>query len=434
LAAWANTAALPFEAYKSANSRLGAATTVRLLYDDERLYVRYECSEPNIDNLKLKSVGRDGNVYYLDEVELFLNPECSSRKMMHFMAAPVKDAMYDERKGYIDDPLDPRYSAVDIAWNADWTYTYTIDKENKRWFLDMAVPFKSIGAGAPASGTVWTVNFARARRAGDFEELSCWIAEDFGNPEVFGELIFGDKGEKPTGGTTPGPQSNKTVKQSDQSVVAADSAGNEIVKNGGFEKVGDDKKPVSWAINSWPELGYQPIMNCCSVTTEKAHGGQSSLKIDFQNIKPDATWKSSQIVFGQVIDAETVKRLKGKDVVLSAWLYYEYRDEDSKGGEVPGPYIIVRASDKDEKLIPNSKSPQLRLNHAECSKYWIDSAQGIGKWIRVEQRGQIPDAAEHLDIHCGLVAWDKYSKEANATSVYIDDIRLEVVESQKKSV
>jgi len=120
--------------------------------------------------------------------------------------------MYDERKGYIDDPLDPRYSSVDIAWNPEWTYTYKINQEKKTWILDMAVPFNSLGLGTPKPGAVWTANFARARRAGGGEhtgeELSCWIAEDFGNPAIFGELVFGDKTVKSAGGTTQGGSSN----------------------------------------------------------------------------------------------------------------------------------------------------------------------------------------------------------------------------------
>jgi hypothetical protein len=192
--AWAGVNGHIFEMYHAANSTVeqDKQTVARLLYDAERLYVRFECNEPRISNMQLKSVGKDGNVYYQDEVELFLNPECSSRKYMHFMAAPVRDSSYDERKGYIDDPVDPRYAVADISWNADWTYAYSIDKDKKMWVLEMSVPFKSLGSSPPKSGDVWTGNLARCRRADGGEDLSCWVAEEFGNPEVFGELVFAD--------------------------------------------------------------------------------------------------------------------------------------------------------------------------------------------------------------------------------------------------
>jgi hypothetical protein len=193
-AEWQACAPVAFERYQAKGSAIpdDATTAVRVLYDHDNLYVAFECREPNTEGLKLKSVGRDGNVYSLDEVELFLNPEQSDRKFLHFMAAPVKDALYDERKGYIEDPLDPRYNLQDISWTVDWTYSYKIDKEKNLWVVEMAVPFKSLGQPTPRPGAVWTGNFARCRRADGGEELSCWVAEEFGNPEVFGEIHFAE--------------------------------------------------------------------------------------------------------------------------------------------------------------------------------------------------------------------------------------------------
>lgn len=102
---WQNVPAVLFEPYKAGSSSLNknTSTSVRLLYDDKNLFIHYECKENQLEDMKLKALSRDGNVWGLDEVELFLNPECSTRKFMHFMAAPVKTAMYDERKGYIEE-------------------------------------------------------------------------------------------------------------------------------------------------------------------------------------------------------------------------------------------------------------------------------------------------------------------------------------------
>src|SRR5690606_35935651 len=46
-----------------------AATTVRVVYDHENLYVAFECHEPRQDQMKLQAVGRDGNVWALDHIE-----------------------------------------------------------------------------------------------------------------------------------------------------------------------------------------------------------------------------------------------------------------------------------------------------------------------------------------------------------------------------
>ena len=82
---------------------------------------------------------------------------------------------------------------ADISWNAQWTYAHKIDKEAKLGLVEMAIPFKSLGLATPRPGAVWTANFARARRADGGGELSCWVAEEFGNPAVFGEMVFGDE-------------------------------------------------------------------------------------------------------------------------------------------------------------------------------------------------------------------------------------------------
>lgn len=193
---WNGVPAHAFEPYKAAGSKVkdAALTTARLMYDDENLYVAYECAEPSIEKMKLKSVGRDGNVYGNDEVELFLNTdENSDRKVMQFMAAPIEDAFYDARKGFIEDALNPNYNRWEItSWNVAWRYAFHIDKANKKWTLEIAMPFKGLGVAPPAPGTVWTGNFARCRRV-DGEDLSSWIPAGFGNPELFGEIVFGTR-------------------------------------------------------------------------------------------------------------------------------------------------------------------------------------------------------------------------------------------------
>jgi len=49
----------------------GTETAARLLYDNENLYVRFECHEPAPDKLSVKPVVRDGNVWGEDEVNYF---------------------------------------------------------------------------------------------------------------------------------------------------------------------------------------------------------------------------------------------------------------------------------------------------------------------------------------------------------------------------
>jgi hypothetical protein len=409
--AWQDVPAVEFEPYRTTSSRMSADTRTfaRVLYDDENLHARYECGEPNPENMRLTPVPRDGNVWRQDEVEIFLNPEGSGRKFMHFMAAPVRDAMYDERKGYIEDQLDPRLAEADITWSPGWTCAHSIDRENKRWTLEMTIPFRSLGVKTPAPGAVWTGNLARCRRAGGGEELSCWIPDGFGNPEIFGEIVF------------TGPDGETT----DAAAPQAPSGETSLLKNGGFETDGDGGKPAGWSVGAYPEEDLA-LTGRCRVSREKAHGGKNSLKIDLQNLKTDASSKASQIVFRQQIDPGTVRQLRGRKVRLSAWLNYDFIDEDTGAPNFPGPFFRLRAWGKSGAAATGDKPlPAVFLSHDTFSKYGVIDGRCAGQWIPVSQDGWVPEDAERMDIQCGIVAWDERLKKANLTKVYIDDICLE---------
>lgn len=168
-------------------------TAVQAIYDDEALHVRFVCREPSIAMMKLDPVPRDGNVYSLDGVDVFLFPGRSSRRFMQFSAAPVEGALFDARKGYIEDTADPRYDQKDVEWNAGWTTTFALDRDKQRWTLVMTIPFASLGVKPPAAGDTWTGNFTRVRRAEGGTQLFSWIPDAFSDPKFFGEWLFADE-------------------------------------------------------------------------------------------------------------------------------------------------------------------------------------------------------------------------------------------------
>jgi len=168
-------------------------TTVRMMYDDENLYVAYKCDEPEIEGLAVKETGRDGAVWNLDCVELLLDPERSRRRFYHFIAAPSKNAFYDDRTGF------KRMNDQERSWNPDWSYGFKIDRANKRWVVEISVPFKSLGVSAPESGQSWFGNFGRERYAQKASggirrrRLYLWSQGEsgaFGDPSAFGEIRF----------------------------------------------------------------------------------------------------------------------------------------------------------------------------------------------------------------------------------------------------
>ena len=411
---WKGTGARSFGAYQSEGSKLrdAATTAVRVMYDGDSLYVAYECAEPKIDKLRLKSVGRDGDVYHCDEVELFLNTdEHSDRKVMQFMASPIEDAFYDARKGFITDPLHPDFDSWETStWDPEWHYAGHVDKAGGKWSLEMAIPFKSIGAPPPGPGTVWTGNFARCRRVHDDEELSSWIGETFGaSPEYFGKLLFLKSGKRlPT------------------TTAAGRKPGKNHIRNGGFEQV-EGGRPVAWGISSYPKADAADVLRHAAVTADKAHSGQRSLKLDFTDLDADKVMKANarELLFVHNVDQAAMLGLRGRSALLSMWVCYENLPAVPAGGYFPGPWVDI-AVGVDKKTVGIGEFVLGRALFAPLG--YVTDAQVLGQWVRIEKRVKVPAKAEWLRVRGGLVAWNPNDpkRTVNRTCLHVDDVRLEV--------
>ena len=423
-AEWDRAQEHTLQRYKAAGSKLasGATTTVRVAFDDRCLYVAYACTEPNIEQLKLTSVGRDGNVYGNDEIELFLNTDpASDRKVMQFMASPVKDASYDARKGYIDDPLHPEYDQWEkTSWNPDWRCAFVIDRKSKRWSLEIAMPFAGLGAPSPESGETWTCNFARMRRAGSME-LSSWIPDTFGsNPELFGELVFGAVTEADPASAEDAP----SVPGSEEE----EEPGN-VVQNGGFEETAIGGRPEAWQINSFAEPGVGAILDQCIAGRTQAHTGKRALSVDFSNVDFQGLDNVTQMYMSQTLGGDTLATLRGRKVRLSFWVYYERFTDDRSDGYFPGPNVRVRCWDDQRKPITDHPVPVLNINHAFLEKSGqLAVAQAAPRWVKFETEGMIPEHTRSADVHGGVIGRSRRSGKLNPISLFIDDIRLELAE------
>ena len=186
-------AAATCELGEATGGEADVSTSVQLMYDDTSLYIRFVCEEPVIEKLEIPITGRDNAIWRVDCVEVMLDPEQSWRRHMHLIAAPRDGAFYDARTSAITDILDPVYGKQDASWNPDWRYGFSIDRGNKVWSIEMAVPFASMGLDAPAAGTTWRANFGRERFTGA-EGISLWSPADegsFHDLASYGEIEFG---------------------------------------------------------------------------------------------------------------------------------------------------------------------------------------------------------------------------------------------------
>ncbi len=144
-------------------------TVARALYDDEALYVAFECREADMEHLVIEQETGSGNVWMDDSVELFLNAQHTHQagNYHHFAVNPVG------------------------AWDGPGPCTVATSRGDEVWYVEAAIPFSTLGTDTPKLGQVWAMNFNREERP--HSELSAWSCTHgyFHNPEHFADMVFG---------------------------------------------------------------------------------------------------------------------------------------------------------------------------------------------------------------------------------------------------
>jgi hypothetical protein len=169
-------------------------TTARLLWDDDNLYVGYECEDTDIVALRLE---RDDPTYLDDAVEIFINPRPSQTGIYFGLEMNARAVLYD----YL--MYDARYAfkrfnmqSVQLASFIRGTLNVRGD-EDKGWTLEVAIPWVNFEelSKRPAPGAVWTANLNRWDGVDPDRRLSMWSdpVQPRPQPHVparFGQLVF----------------------------------------------------------------------------------------------------------------------------------------------------------------------------------------------------------------------------------------------------
>lgn len=170
-------------------------TNFKVLYDKKNIYFAFETDLPA--ERKHKNMGRDGNAWLQDCLEIMIDPYGMREVSMHYVFNPLPNSCYEGAMGLITDVLHPKYGKEDVSWNGPWTYS--TKRQNGKWYALVSIPFEGLGVPAPANGTVWTMNVARqAYWSPEMKwegELSLWSPnlENMsinGNLNSFGEIRF----------------------------------------------------------------------------------------------------------------------------------------------------------------------------------------------------------------------------------------------------
>ena len=131
-------------------------TEVRLLYDDNHLYLAFICYESKIDELKATERRHDGRVTSDDCVMVYLMPHVKEKDDYHtgysFLAVNPRGILLD---AYYD-----AYGIFHPSWESGAKICTSVGK--KSWIVELAIPFSNLNLGSDVS-TTWKINLHRFR-------------------------------------------------------------------------------------------------------------------------------------------------------------------------------------------------------------------------------------------------------------------------------
>jgi hypothetical protein len=176
----------------------GSITTARLLWDDECLYVAFECEDPDIQG-SMKQ--RDGSLWEQNEVvELFADADGDQGCYLEFEVNPLNTVV---------DLVIPKAGAPGPIegkkmWDAKGMQTAvkiipaTTPASRQTWQVEMSIPFACFLDAPntpPKPGDEWRINLYRVDAVRDQVEYQAWSPTNtetpsFHVPERFGVLLF----------------------------------------------------------------------------------------------------------------------------------------------------------------------------------------------------------------------------------------------------
>lgn len=197
-AAWAKAPVLRFTDSMGRQTRVRYPTTLRLLYDDENLYVLFESEDADITERFSK---RDDPIYDHETVEVFIMPKIAAPEV-----GPYVELQASPGGVIFDASFEGRRRGMDTNFNAGQTVGTVINgtlndpAADKSWSSEWVVPWRGMkgAAGAPKPGDEWRMNAYRIEKhneggklKGEFTAWSPPKVGDFHNVVRFGRMKFG---------------------------------------------------------------------------------------------------------------------------------------------------------------------------------------------------------------------------------------------------
>lgn len=170
-------------------------TTARMLWDDQFIYVAFDCEDPDVWGTKRN---KDDDIYNEDAAEVFFNPSGDLANYNEVQVSPHNvnfDARFVSRRSDL---------ATAMKWESGMTTAVdvrgTLDDDSdqdKGWSAEMKIPIANLAnvPRPPQKGDVWRFNMYRLehlkrRENIEGQSFSPLFAGDFHALPRFGKLIF----------------------------------------------------------------------------------------------------------------------------------------------------------------------------------------------------------------------------------------------------
>lgn len=186
--AWENAGSITLQFPWNQQTGAKQTTNAQLLWDDEYLYVAYECLDKDITALYQQ---HDDPTYEDDAVELFINPKQNAYIGLEMNA---RATLYDYLK--FDDKLEKSYDLKGtlLATQIDGTLNDSTNQDNG-WTLELAIPLRNFFEPTEGkfviAGTTWTANINRWDGRIPDRRLSMWSDSGLRTPNPHNSQRFG---------------------------------------------------------------------------------------------------------------------------------------------------------------------------------------------------------------------------------------------------
>ena len=166
------------------------ATTVRAAWDDQWLYLAFECNEPTPDQMRLDVKADDDVSIWQDSgVEVFLVPGLAGEDTYYQLIINALGHAYDTRYDRVNNES-KSYPSFNMGARIKTS------KLGAKWIAELAIPFRAFGDVKRSDDVRWRLNLCRNRAiARQKSSHYSWsnVGRAFNRADRFGRVVFYDE-------------------------------------------------------------------------------------------------------------------------------------------------------------------------------------------------------------------------------------------------